>query len=65
MLKNIKRQPQLVFKKAIIPEAQIDEDLEQLGVNSDIKLKSEYNTELMPKTTQERVKIETVLKLRG
>jgi hypothetical protein len=51
MPKNIKRQPQSVFKKAIILKAQINNGLKQLGVNFNIKPKSEYNTELMPKTT--------------
>ena len=46
-------------------KAQINKDLEQLGVNFNIKLKLKYDTKLMPKTTQERVKIKTVLKLRG
>jgi hypothetical protein len=45
MPRNIKR------KKAIMPEAQINKDLEQPGVNSNIKPKSECDTELMPKTT--------------
>jgi hypothetical protein len=48
-----------------MPEAQINKDLEQLGVDSDIELESECDTELMPETTQEKVKIEIVPKSRG
>ena len=48
-----------------MPEAQINEDLEQLGVNFNIKPKSECDTELIPETTQERVEIKTVPKSRG
>ena len=45
-----------------MPKLQINEDLKQLNINSNIKTKSEYNTKLILKTTQERVKTKTVLK---
>ena len=45
-----------------MPKLQINEDLEQLNINSNIKIKLEYNTELMPETTQERVKTKIVFK---
>ena len=48
-----------------MPELQINKDLEQLDINSNIKIKLKYNTKLMPETTQEKVKIKTVPKLRG
>ena len=48
-----------------MPKLQIDEDLEQLNINSNIKTESEYNTELIPETIQKRVKTKTVLKSRG
>ena len=48
-----------------MPKLQINEDLEQLNINSNIKTKSEYNTKLMLKTIQERVKTKTVFKLKG
>ena len=43
----------------------INEDLEQLNINSNIKIKLEYNNKLMPETTQERVKTKITPKLRG
>ena len=46
-------------------ELYINKDLEQLDINSSIKTKSEYNTKLMPETTQERVKTKIAPKLRG
>ena len=48
-----------------MPELQINKDLKQLNANSNIKIKLEYDTKLMPKTTQEKVKIKMVLKLKG
>ena len=48
-----------------MPKLQINKDLEQLNVNFNIKTKSEYDTELIPETTQERVKTKIVFKLRG
>ena len=44
---------------------QINKDLEQLNINSNIKTESEHNTKLMLETIQERVKTKTVFKLRG
>ena len=44
---------------------QINKDLEQLNINFNIKTKSKHDTELIPETTQKRVKIKTVFKLRG
>ena len=46
-------------------ELYINKDLEQLDVNSNIKIELEYNTKLMLKTTQERVKTKMVPKLKG
>ena len=46
-------------------ELYINKDLEQLDVNSNIKIKLEYNTELMLEITQERVKTKMVSKLKG
>ena len=46
-------------------ELYINEDLEQLNVNSNIEIKSEHNTKLILETTQERVKPEMVPKSRG
>ena len=65
MLRNIKYSPQSVLKKAIIPELYIDKDLEQLDVNSNIKIKLKYNTKLILETTQEKVKTKIALKSRG
>ena len=48
-----------------MPELQINKNLEQLDINSNIKIKLKYNTKLMPKTTQKRVKTKTVFKSRG
>ena len=48
-----------------MPKLQINEDLEQLDTNSNIKIKSEHDTELILKTIQKRVKIKIVSKLRG
>ena len=47
MPKNIKYQPQLALKKAIILELQIDKDLEQLDADFNIKIKLKYNTKSM------------------
>ena len=47
-----------------MPKLQINKDLEQLDTNSNIKIKLEHDTKLIPETTQKRVKIKTVLKLR-
>ena len=43
----------------------INKDLEQLDISSNIKIKLEYNTKLMPETTQERIKTKIVPKSRG
>ena len=48
-----------------MPKLQIDKDLKQLNINFNIKTESEYDTKLMLKITQERIKTKTVLKLRG
>ena len=48
-----------------MPKLQINKDLKHLNINSDIKTELKYNTELMPKTIQERVKTKIVFKLRG
>ena len=48
-----------------MPKLQINKDLEQLNINFNIKIKLKYNTKLMLKTTQKRVKPKIVLKLRG
>ena len=48
-----------------MPKLQINKDLKQLDINSNIKIELEYNTKLILKTIQERVKTKTVLKLRG
>ena len=48
-----------------MPKLQIDKDLKQLNINSNIETELEYNTKLMPKTIQERVKTKIVFKLRG
>ena len=48
-----------------MPKLQINKDLKQLNINFNIKTESEYNTELMPKSIQERVKTKIVFKLRG
>ena len=48
-----------------MPKLQINKDLKQLNINFNIKTKSEYNTELIPETIQERVKTKIVLKLKG
>ena len=48
-----------------MPKLQINEDLEQLNINSNIKTELEYNIELMPKTIQERVETKIILKSRG
>ena len=50
MPKNIKYQPQLVLEKAIMLKLQINKDLEQLNINSNIKTELEHNTELILKT---------------
>ena len=44
---------------------QINKDLEQLNINSNIKTKSEHNTKLMLEIIQERVKTKIVFKLRS
>ena len=44
---------------------QINKDLKQLNINSNIKTKLEYNTELILETIQERVKTKIVFKSRG
>ena len=48
-----------------MPKLQINKDLEQLNINFNIKTESEYNTKLIPKTTQERVETKTVFKLKS
>ena len=51
-----------------MPELQINKDLKQFDINPDIKEiepESEYNTELMPETSQEKVETKTALKPRG
>ena len=48
-----------------MPKLQINKDLKQLNINSNIKTELKYNTKLILKTTQERVKTKTVLKLKG
>ena len=48
-----------------MPKLQIDKDLEQLNINSNIETELEYNIKLMLETIQERVKTKTVFKLRG
>ena len=48
-----------------MPKLQINEDLEQLNINSNIETESKHNTKLIPETTQERVKTKIVLKLKG
>ena len=45
-----------------MPKFQINKDLEQLNINSNIKTESEYNTKLILKTTQEKVKTKIVPK---
>ena len=47
MPKNIKYQPQLVLEKAIMLKLQINKDLEQLNINSNIKTELEHNTKSM------------------
>ena len=44
---------------------QINKDLEQLNINSNIKTELEYDTKLMLKTIQEKVETKIVFKLRG
>ena len=48
-----------------MPKLQINEDLEQLNINFNIKSELKYDIKLIPKTTQERVKTKTVFKSRG
>ena len=48
-----------------MPKFQINKDLEQLNINSNIKTELEHDTELILKTIQERVETKTVFKLRG
>ena len=48
-----------------MPKLQINKDLKQLNINSNIKTELKYDTELILKTIQERVKTKTVPKLRG
>ena len=48
-----------------MPKLQTNKDLEQLNINFNIKTKLEYNTKLILKTIQERVKTKIVSKLRG
>ena len=50
MPKNIKYQPQLVLEKAIMLKLQINKDLEQLNINSNIKTESKYDTKSMLET---------------
>ena len=48
-----------------MPKLQINKDLEQLNINSNIKTELEYNTKLIPEIIQKRVKTKIVLKSRG
>ena len=48
-----------------MPKLQIDKDLKQLNINFNIKTKLEYNTKLILKTTQVKIKTKIVFKLRG
>ena len=48
-----------------MPKLQINKDLEQLNINFNIKTESEYNTKLMLKTIQKRVKTKIASKLKG
>ena len=48
-----------------MPKLQINKDLKQLNINFNIKTELEYDTKLMLKTTQERVKTKIVFKSRG
>ena len=48
-----------------MPKLQINEDLEQLNINFNIKTESEHDTKLILETTQERIKTKIVFKLRG
>ena len=48
-----------------MPKLQINKDLEQLNINFNIKTELEYDTELILKTIQERVKTKIVFKLKG
>ena len=48
-----------------MPKLQINKDLEQLNINSNIKTRLKYNTELMPETIQKRVETKIVFKLKG
>ena len=48
-----------------MPKLQINEDLKQLNINFNIETELEYNTKLILKTIQERVKTKMVFKLRG
>src|SRR6266702_6470128 len=46
-------------------ELQINKDLEQPDINSNIEIELEHDTKLIPETTQERVKTKTAPKSRG
>ena len=48
-----------------MPKLQINKDLEQLNINSNIKTELKYNTKLMLETIQKRVKTKTAFKSRG
>ena len=48
-----------------MPKLQINQNLKQLNINFNIKIKSEYNAKLVLKTTQEKAKTKIILELRG